>query len=93
MLERWHCSFDELISKHTEGQIVMLTAGCSIWKQIENIEIKRQMSESEKDNKHSISGKVKGRVRDLRPPKEAMESADAYEKWMRSVGYGQAIKK
>lgn len=33
MIGKWHCSFDELVSKHTSGQIMLLVSGMAEWEE------------------------------------------------------------
>jgi hypothetical protein len=80
ILERWHCSFDELIERHTEGQVLLLCEGTARWQHLLN-------AEAEKQHKRKGGTTAKQNVRKLpKPPK--FTSAAEYNKWMASQGMG-----
>lgn len=56
MLEVWHCSFDELISKHTQGQMVLLASGRAVYQEMQNEEVKRATKDKSKPPEFSNTG-------------------------------------
>lgn len=70
LLERCGCSFEELVSTHTEGQIAMLSSGIAMW-------------ERKKAEAYNSEGGSKGK-RKPKPPK--FKSIDEYNSWLASQG-------
>jgi hypothetical protein len=82
MLERWHCSFDELVSKHTQGQIIMLSAGAAIWADIMNEHMENYRKKLEKGDSNTSSTPVARH----KVTKKKYQTADEYMAAMDRTG-------
>jgi hypothetical protein len=88
LIEKTQCSFEELISTHTLGQIIVLVNGLTVWSEIVNKRTKEETGEAEDQPK--LKKPPKGMREVGRPIKVAdikkMSSTD-YEAYMQSQGF------